>query len=361
MPQALEKPTLEQSPCVLLETYIAAAAARQEPVPVDSEEGQRLYRALAQHVWAKWHRPVLAHDICDLWVRIDSLKRGSALNYAIHPIHFWAADFSNALGSESVHLDPDSNQRLAAWLDEWPNVCILGQTGRGKSSTINRLFGLKVADISHHEACTKTVSDYRLVTGNFLGRPTGVVLWDAPGYGDDHLMSWDKYVKLYRRLARRCDVVIFMLDNDRHLSLDSKMFRRLKKRVPELERKLVVVLNKADLFHPCEWNAAADAPSEAMRRTIEQRTAKASVELDLHDAWRVVPISALKNWNLMALLNAMVAAAGSSKGGKLLRAVNPDLSGTKEQNKGLETENLAQRFGLSHRLRMHFRDVINLS
>jgi len=361
MSQTLEKPTLDQSPDVLLETYIAAAASRLEPVPIESEEGKRLYRALAQHVWAKWHRPVLAHDIRDLWERIDSLKRGGALNYAIHPIHFWAADFSNALGSETVQLDPESNQRLAAWLDDWPNVCILGQTGRGKSSTINRLFGFKVAEISHHEACTKTVSDYRLVTGNFLGRPTGVVMWDAPGYGDDHLMSWDKYVKLYRRLAKKCDVVVFMLDNDRHLSLDSKMFRRLRKRVPELELKLVIALNKADLFHPCDWNEAAGTPSEAMRRTIEHRAAKAAVELELSDADRVVPISALKSWNVYALLNAMVEAAGESKGGKLLRAVNPDNGGTEGPGGRFETEDLAKRFGISHRLRMHFREVISLS
>lgn len=356
----LSSPTIEQSPEELLESYIAAAASQVEPVPVETEEGQKIYRVLAQFVWSRHQRPVLAVDIRDLWERIDSIKRGSAVHYNIAGIHNWAADFANTLATDSVALDPDTNKRLAAWLNDWPNICVLGQTGRGKSTTINRLFGCKVAEISHHTACTKTVSDYRLVTGTFLNRPTGVVMWDVPGYGDEAI-KWDHFVKLYRRLARKCDVVVFMLDNDRHMRLDMRMFKKLKKRVPALEDKLVVAINKADLFYPYRWDDEAHAPAEETSRTIQQRAGVVAEFLELKDASRVVPISALKNWNIYTLLGAMVDAAGESKGANLLRAARPDDSGTEGAGEKSSGSQIAQRFGFGAALRTHFRDAIHAS
>ncbi|HYG75914.1 MAG TPA: GTPase [Planctomycetota bacterium] len=353
----LAAPTVMNTPESVLENYLAVAASRTAPIPVDSEEGRRLYRALAFHIWCRFQRPVVASDIKDLWERIDSIKRGAPVQYGISEIHFWAAEFANALVADSVPLDPQVNQRLAAWLDDWPNVCILGQTGRGKSSTINRIFGVKMAAISHHTSCTSTVTDYRLVTGSFLNRPTGIVLWDVPGYGDDR-MSWDTYVKLYRRLARRCDVVVLMVDNDRSLRLDLKMFKKLRK-VNGLESKLVLALNKADLFFPCNWSDERRAPSDEMNETIRQRAAVLAEALDMRNIDRVVPISALKNWNMYSLLTAMVSAAGESKGASLLRAVKPDTSGSEgaggEQRSG---EELGKRFGISTALRDKFRALI---
>lgn len=355
MSNALAELSVGQTPDALLETYIGAAAARARPIPVDSEEGRRLYRALAQHVWCRQQRPVCANDVRDLWERIDTIKRGAPVQYGICDIHFWAADYTNLLSTDTVDVDPDTNQRLAAWLDDWPNVCILGQTGRGKSSTINRLFGIKMADINHHTACTTTVTDYRLVTGTFLNRPTGIVLWDVPGYGDER-MGWPRYVKLYRRLAKRCDVVVFMLDNDRSMALDLKMFRKLRK-VQALEDKLVVAINKADLFYPCDWNEKANAPSPEMCMTLAQRGALIAEHLELGNSRRVVAISALRNWNTFALLSAMVDAAGESKGATLLRAARPAApeDGAAETDSSNE---LGRRFGISARLRNHFRSVL---
>jgi len=349
-------PSVMNSPESILENYLAVAAARNAPIAVDSEDGKRLYRALAYHVWCRFQRPVMATDIRDLWERIDSIKRGATVRYPIYSIHFWAADFANSLVADSVPLDPVVNQRLAAWLDDWPNICILGQTGRGKSSTINRIFGVKMAEISHHASCTSTVTDYRLVTGTFLGRPTGITLWDVPGYGDDR-MTWDTYVKLYRRLARRCDVVVLMVDNDRALRMDLKMFQKLKK-ITSLESKLVVALNKADLFFPCTWDETKSAPSPEMNETLSQRIAVIGDNLDLRSLERIVPISALKNWNMYSLLTAMISAAGESKGASLLRAVRPDGAGTDGTGEKRTGDDLGRRFGINPGLRDKFRSLI---
>ncbi|HLX61731.1 MAG TPA: GTPase [Planctomycetota bacterium] len=319
----LKAPSIEQTPGALLEEHITEAAARLEPIPVESDEGKQMYRALVQHVWRTRQRPVVASDIRDLWERIDSIKRGSPARYEVCGIHFWAAEFANTLCSGAVELDPECGRRLAAWLDDWPNICILGHTGRGKSSTINRLFGVRVAEISHHDSCTQSVTDYRLVTGSFLNRPTGIVLWDLPGYGDERL-PFDHYVTLYKRLARKCDVVVFMLDNEWGAHLDIKMFRKLNDRVKGLYRKLVIALNKADLFHPYDWNEDLNTPSEKMQASIERRVNNVATRLEMKDATRIVPISALKDWNVYGLVTAMVDAAGESKGAKMLRAIKHD-------------------------------------
>ena len=315
--------TIEQTPGALLEDFIAKAAAQPTPVPIDSDEGKQMYKALAQHVWRERQRPVVASDIRDLWERIDSLKRGASVNYEIDGIHFWAADFVNSLATGAVELDAECGRRLAAWLDDWPNVCVLGHSGRGKSSTINRLFGVKVAETSHHESCTSSVTDYRLVTGSFLNRPTGITIWDVPGYGDERL-PFEHYVQLYKRLARKCDVVVFMLDNEWGAHLDLKMFRKLKDRVRGLTKKLVVVINKADLFYPHDWDTEKGAPSDKMMSSIQRRLDAAASRLELKDTSRIVAVSALKDWNIYGLVTAMVDAAGESKGAKMLRAVKHD-------------------------------------
>jgi predicted GTPase len=357
MSALLASPTVELTPEGVLEKYIIATASRPEPIPVDSDDGKRLYRALALHIWNQHQRPVTAADIRDLWERIDAIKRGAPVGYGLAGIHFWAAEFSNALASDSITLDPRAQERLKIWLNDWPNICILGHTGRGKSSTINRLFGIKMADINHHRSCTSTVSDYRLITGNFLGRPTGIVLWDVPGYGDER-MPWDRASRLYRRMARRCDVVVFMLDNDRSAQLDLKMFRKLNKRVPALQSKLVVAINKADLFHPFNWDDKSGAPSETMQETIRQRIALVGDSLELEQRDRIVALSALKNWNIFALLSAMVDAAGANKGASLLKAAHPNESGTEGAGELSSGAAAARRFGINQSLRKHFRAAV---
>lgn len=351
MPIALAARGIFESPEAALEYYISASAARTEPVPIDSEEGRRLYRSLAQLLWIREQRPVSAADIRDLWERIDTIKRGSPVNYGIVGVHFWAADFANAIHTETVDLSDTANQRLAKWLDDWPNICVLGQTGRGKSTTINRLFGAKMAEISHYRACTSSVSDYRLVTGQYMGRPTGVVLWDVPGYGDKRL-PWDAYVKLYRRMAKRCDVVLFMLDHERTQPTDLKMFKKLRKRVSSA-RKLVVCINKADLFFPGNWDSKNQAPSLEMTVTIAERIALVAKTLGLQNRKQIVPISALHGWNLFALVDALVSAAGSERAPQLLRSL------TKlKAEVSLPDSEQGKRFGISEALRSRFRKVL---
>jgi uncharacterized protein len=349
MPERLNETTIFETPEAALERYIALSAARTEPVPVDSEEGRALYRTLARWLWNTHHRAVDANDIRALWQRIDTLKRGSPVTYEIGGIHFWAADFANAQHAAATDLSPESNQHLAAWLDDWPNVCLLGQTGRGKSTTVNRLFGAKMAETSHHKACTSTVTDYRLVTGQFLGRPTGITLWDVPGYGDDR-MPWNAYVKLYRKLSKKCDVVIFMFDHERTLPEDLDMFKKIRKKAGD-DRKLVVCINKADLFFPGDWDSAANAPGPQMAQTIGEHIGIVAQKLGLADPKQVLSVSALKGWNMLALINALVRAAGETRAPQLLRALR---SVDTEPQTAAEKE-MAERFGVSDALRKGFR------
>ena len=95
-----------------------------------------------------------------------------------------------------------------------------------------------------------------------------------------------------------------------------------------------------------------------MQENIRQRVALVGDALDLERRERIVPISALKNWNIFSLLTAMVEAAGSMKGASLLKAVHPDESGSEGAGAASSGAATAGRFGISRSLRDHFRAVI---
>jgi small GTP-binding protein len=356
MTERLKPNSFFETPATALEHYVAVSVQRAEPVPIESDEGRLLYRALAQYIWAKEQRPVVAADVRELWETIDSIKRGSAVHYEIYGIHYWAAEFANAIHTDSVQLSEEENQKLAAWLDDWPNICVLGQTGRGKSTTINRLFGAKMAATSERKGCTSTVTDYRLVTGTFMNRPTGVVLWDVPGYGDGKL-PWKAYVKLYRRMVRKCDVVVFMLDHRATESDDFKMFKKLRKNMRD-PKKLVVCINKIDLLSPDGWDTTTDQPTEALKPALTAHVLKISNAMKLRGAQRVVPISALNNWNTRALMASLIGAAGEKRAPKLVRALSK-LAGAQDiVNEGSAEFDLGRRFGIKGALRERFRRVL---
>lgn len=85
-----------------------------------------------------------------------------------------------------------------------PKVGILGNSGVGKSSLCNALFGQEIAKISDVQACTRKPQEILIGSANGKG---GIILVDVPGIGEDPERQ-KEYTELYKSLAPKLDLIL---------------------------------------------------------------------------------------------------------------------------------------------------------
>src|SRR5205085_2281197 len=77
---------------------------------------------------------------------------------------------------------------IARELQRPPTIGVVGVSGTSKSSSINTLFKTALP-VSHTVACTKQFEanelSLRMTRGQAEGRATRLVVYDAPGLGED--------------------------------------------------------------------------------------------------------------------------------------------------------------------------------
>jgi predicted GTPase len=114
--------------------------------------------------------------------------------------------------------------RFAAEMKRPPRVAVLGQSGVGKTTTVNALFATdwqtSAVEVGTHEVQDKTV-----------GLPSGatIEIVDLPGYGRS-LREDERYEQIYRDVIPGCDLVMLIIQADRgDLVDDQEMIRTLKR------------------------------------------------------------------------------------------------------------------------------------
>lgn len=153
-------------------------------------------------------------------------------------------------------------------------VSIMGQTGVGKSSLINAVFGtnLKVDSV---RPCTKEIE--RVVTQDGTGKD----LWfyDLPGIGES-LEADAAYLSQYRQQLLDSDVVLWAIHGDSRSfahdvsSLQSILSDFNTAQQACLVRKITFVLTKVDLLTPPPWILAKSgetgffAPGPTTKKTL---------------------------------------------------------------------------------------------
>lgn len=91
-----------------------------------------------------------------------------------------------------------------------PKVGVFGNSGVGKSSLCNALFGREVAKIADVEACTRKPQEI-LIGSNQSGG--GLILVDVPGIGEDPSRQ-KEYTQLYKSLVPELDLVLWAIKAD---------------------------------------------------------------------------------------------------------------------------------------------------
>ena len=151
--------------------------------------------------------------------------------------------------------------------DEAPLVvCVIGQTGVGKSSLLNALFK---SDFAVNHVKPQTKSPEKVV----FDAPTGkkIAFFDMPGIGESAEAD-AKYIELYAEIIRKSDIALWAFHCDsRSVAFDRAGLDRVldvgcasiadKK---EFLSRIIVILTKADQICPKPWTFAVQKSERQM-------------------------------------------------------------------------------------------------
>lgn len=146
-------------------------------------------------------------------------------------------------------------------------VGVFGQTGMGKSSLCNALFGAEISQVGHGGSVTRQQKEAEVDLGN----GSGITLVDFPGLGEDEERD-EEYKALYAQEMPKMDLILWLLAvNDRKNKDDiiahDEIVRPLSKRhgIP-----VIFVANKADAAYPGDdWNQEINQPGPKQEQSID--------------------------------------------------------------------------------------------
>jgi small GTP-binding protein len=218
-------------------------------------------------------------------------------------------------GDSSGVLSPEHRAEIVKALEgelaRPPRIAVVGETGVGKSTTINALFNSGL-EMSHAKACTQNEIEIEVEAAGGLLR-----IVDLPGLGED-LDADKRHMETYARVLPEVDLVLWILKADNRAMTHIQAVARRLARAKHLDpKRLVLAINQVDLLQPGAWDASIGLPSVEQEETIRLR--RDDVAQKMRQALRKLPeeqivaYSALRRHNLEALLEALVRACGEQR------------------------------------------------
>lgn len=214
-----------------------------------------------------------------------------------------------------------------------PKVGVFGNSGVGKSSLCNALFGKEIAKISDVEACTREPQEI-LIGDEEEG---GIVLVDVPGVGEDP-EHHKEYVSLYKSLVPNLDLVIWAIkSDDRNYAASIDAYKEVLE--PKLKDcPVVFAITQADKIKPdFDWNREKNTPSEKQLANLTIKSNDISARFNVSTN-KIVSVSAEYPYNLVELVNKVVEVLPNEKKYSFTRetkAENVSEEAAKNAEKGL--------------------------
>ncbi len=207
-------------------------------------------------------------------------------------------------------LASEAEQELA----KVPRIAIIGETGVGKSTTLNVLFNAG-APIDHIKPCTEESSEY-VVVSEIEGKQGTLRIYDMPGIGKD-TKSDLRFLDEYSRILANCEVALWILDaSTRTLSQVESSLRNIVYPSMSGFDKIVIALNKVDKIEPDNWNKKTNMPSTQQLQNIEARVKNVKDRFKDTLQWTdpiIVAYSAKRHYRLGELIHAVINACPSNR------------------------------------------------
>lgn len=231
---------------------------------------------------------------------IDELRRG---NSAIAP-------------SELDNVEREIRKRVDS--ERAPRLALIGDTGVGKSSTLNALFNAGQS-VGHTTATTTAEFGMRIQIGTVQADRGELVVYDMPGLNES-IATHEQHLQTYSRVLADVDVALWVLEAHHRPMEHVQMFLRNEMRQinADLVERVVFALNKVDLVHPGQtaWHPLANLPSQEQQENIEARIRDVQrLVLEALPAWRgtVIGYSAEKRYKLPQLFAVMMGAVAKKR------------------------------------------------
>ena len=172
---------------------------------------------------------------------------------------------------------PEKNRRLSRLIkvrDKKVNIILVGATGSGKSSTVNALFNMDVAEVGVGvDPETDLITSYEL---------ENLTIWDTPGLGDGvkndeayNKMLVDKLSELDENGDPLIDLVLVILDaSSKDLGTSYDLINNVI--IPCLgedkESRVIVGLNQADVaMKGKHWDYEKNEPDEVLLDFLKKK------------------------------------------------------------------------------------------
>lgn len=189
-----------------------------------------------------------------------------------------------------------------------PKVGVFGDTGVGKSTLCNSLFGKDIAKISDVEACTREPQEV-LVSGEDGG---GIILVDVPGVGEDAARH-QEYIDLYKSLVPELDLVLWAIKSDDRKYMSSiEVYKKVLE--PNLEScPVVFTITQSEKIEPWGgWDSANNKPGEDQQANLQIKVNDVSSRFNVSTN-KIVTISSGQKYNLVELVNKVVEVLPNEK------------------------------------------------
>ena len=221
-------------------------------------------------------------------------------------------------------------QRVKKIRNYTPKVAVFGDTGVGKSSLCNALFGKDVAPISDVEACTRKPQD--IFIGNKEG---GINLIDVPGIGEDPSRH-KEYMELYESLLPKVDLVLWAIKSDDRkyataIEVYDKILKPHSNKIPT-----IFVITQIDKIEPYrDWDIKNNKPGREQEANIIRKVNDISKRFNV-SVNKIIDVSSSDSYNLVKLVDKIVEVLPNEKKYSFVRE-------TKDENVSNEAEKKAEK------------------